>query len=83
LNLELFKLGIQIMYMAKIMTKHAIITDFEYINAQGHKNAGKTNILDVYYLMLLSYTLYSEENVSLKKMKLNNIVLLTCFFERI
>jgi hypothetical protein len=69
--------------MAKIMTKHAIITDFEYINAQGHKNAGKTNILDVYYLMLLSYTLYSEENVSLKKKKLNNIVLLTCFFERI
>lgn len=53
--------------MAKIMTKHAIITDFEYINAQGHKNAGKTNILDVYYLMLLSYTLDSEENVSLKK----------------
>lgn len=33
--------------------------------------------------MLLSYTLYSEENVSLKKMKLNNIVLLTCFLERI
>ena len=70
--------------MAKIMTKHAIITDFEYINAQGHKNAGKTNILDVYYLMLYYLILCIVKKMSvLKKMKLNNIVLLTCFFERI
>lgn len=60
--------------MAKIMTKDAIITDFEYINAQGHKYVGKTNSG-----IILSYTLYTEETVGLKKMKLNNIVLLTCF----
>jgi hypothetical protein len=40
--------------MAKIMTKDAIITDFEYINAQGHKNAGKTNIL---YVILSNATI--------------------------
>ncbi len=46
-------------------------------------NIQAKQILDVYYLILLTYTFYTEETFGFKKMKLNNIVLLTCFLERI
>ena len=54
------------------MTKDAIKTDFKYINAPGHKYGQNK-----FWMYILVYTLYTTDTPVL--MKLNNIILLTCF----